>query len=90
MPEPIEAEFANPPIFSPAQEKHIQHAPIGDLHDDPDITANPSPTTTAAPSVHQHTTTHDTELEAGEKFTLVEFTPGAGEDPKEWGKGKKW
>ncbi|GHJ86014.1 hypothetical protein NliqN6_2416 [Naganishia liquefaciens] len=90
MPEPIEAEFAAPPIFSPAQEKHMQHAPIGDLHDDPDVTANPSPTTTAAPSVHQHTTMHDAELEAGEKFTLVEFTPGTGEDPKEWGKGKKW
>jgi hypothetical protein len=90
MPEPIEAEFANPPIFTDEQEKHIQHAPIGDLHDDPHATADPSPTTTAAPSVHQHTAAHDGELEVGEKFTLVEFEPGTGENPREWSKAKKW
>lgn len=90
MPEPIEAEFASPPIFSPEQEKHIQHAPLGDLHDDVDVSHDASPTTTAAPSVHQNTAAHDIEGEAGEKFTLVEFEPGTGENPKEWGKGKKW
>lgn len=90
MPEPLEAEFANPPIFTPQQEEHIQHAPIGDLHDDPDVNLDPSPTATAAPSVHQNTAVQDAQLEFGEKFTIVEFTLGIGENPKEWSKGKKW
>ncbi|KAJ9098900.1 hypothetical protein QFC19_006239 [Naganishia cerealis] len=84
MPEPIEAEFAQPPIFSSEQEKHLQHIPRGDLADDPDL--NASPTTTAAASVHN--TIGD--VENGEKVTIVEFTPGTGENPKEWSKGKKW
>jgi hypothetical protein len=85
MPEPIEAEFAQPPIFTSEQEKHLQHLPRGDLADDPDL--HPSATTTAAPSVHDHTTG---DIENAEKVTIVDFEPGAGENPKEWGKGKKW
>ena len=34
---PIEAELANPPIFTPEQEQHILHSPTGDLADDPDL-----------------------------------------------------
>ncbi|KAJ9123324.1 hypothetical protein QFC22_001523 [Naganishia vaughanmartiniae] len=85
MPEPIEAEFAQPPIFTSEQEKHLQHLPRGDLADDPDL--NPSATTTAAPSVH-HQTTGD--IENGEKVIIVEFEPGSPEDPKNWSKGRKW
>ena len=90
MPEPIEAEFANPPIFTPAQEEHIQHAPIGDLHDDIHAGAAHSPTTTAVPSVHGPSTFGEAGLEAAEKLIIVEFTPGSGEDPKSWSRGKKW
>jgi hypothetical protein len=34
---PLEAELANPPIFTPEQEAHIMHSPTGDLADDPDL-----------------------------------------------------
>lgn len=88
MPEPIEAEFARPPIFSDVQEKHLQHEPRGDLADDPDAAYNPSTTTTATPSIHDHGT--GTELEAGEKFNIVTFDVGSGENPKEWSRGRKW
>jgi hypothetical protein len=88
MPEPIEAEFARPPIFNADQEKHLQHEPRGDLADDPDAAYSPSPTTTASPSVHNHGT--GAELEAGEKFSIVTFEAGSGENPKEWTRGKKW
>ncbi|KAJ9107388.1 hypothetical protein QFC21_000838 [Naganishia friedmannii] len=86
MPEPIEAEFARPPIFSEAQEKHLQHEPRGDLADDPDAGYGPSTTTTAAPSIHNHGT--EAELEAGEKINIVTFE--AGESPKSWSVAKKW
>lgn len=83
---PFVAELASPPIFTPAEEYHLQHAPVGDLHDDSDLLQSPSPTTTAAHSTHGPTE----DLEAREKFTLVEFEPGSGENPKEWSNGKKW
>ncbi|KAJ9094569.1 hypothetical protein QFC20_006884 [Naganishia adeliensis] len=83
---PFAAELASPPIFTPEAEHHLQHAPFGDLHDDPDLLQSPSPTTTAAHSIHGPTE----DLEAREKFTLVEFEPESGENPKEWTKGKKW
>lgn len=34
---PLEAELANPAIFTPEQEAHILHSPTGDLADDPDL-----------------------------------------------------
>lgn len=85
---PIEAEFANPPILTPEIEEHILHAPNGDLADDPDVQVILSPTTTIAPSIHART--RDVEAEAGEKFTLVEFEKGSGENPKEWSRAHKW
>lgn len=83
---PIEAEFAVPPILSPELENHVLHAPIGDLVDDPDVQVTLSPSTTITPSIHAQTR----DVEAGEKFTFVEFEPGTGENPKEWSKGHKW
>lgn len=83
---PIEAEFAVPPILSPELEDHVLHAPIGDLADDPDVEVVLSPTTTIAPSIHARTK----DVEAAEKFTLVQFEPGTGENPKEWSKAHKW
>ncbi|KAJ9094562.1 hypothetical protein QFC20_006877 [Naganishia adeliensis] len=85
---PIEAEFANPPILTPEIEEHILHAPNGDLADDPDVQVILSPTTTIAPSIHARA--KDVEAEAGEKFTLVEFEKGSGENPKEWSRAHKW
>lgn len=82
---PIAAELASPPIFTPEAEHHLQHAPNGDLHDDPDLSLNPSPTQTAAHSIHSVR-----DLEASEKFTIVDFDRGSGENPKEWSKAKKW
>lgn len=39
---------------------------------------------------HQRHTNGDVEQTGDEKIVIVGFEPGAGEDPKEWGKGKKW
>ncbi|KAJ9098899.1 hypothetical protein QFC19_006238 [Naganishia cerealis] len=86
MPEPIEAEFARPPIFTDAQETHLQHEARGDLHDDPDAYGS-STTTTAVPSVHNEKRQRD--LETAEKFNIVTFEEGGGENPKEWSRGKK-
>lgn len=85
---PIEVELANPPILTPELEEHILHAPIGDLADDPDVQVILSPTTTITPSLHVRT--RDVEAHAGEKFTLVEFEKGSGENPKEWSRAHKW
>ncbi|ORY20787.1 spermine transporter [Naematelia encephala] len=88
MPEPIEAEFARPPIFSDVEEESFDdgdHEVPGDLDDtpfsEPSIVRSHS---RASTRVHRDVEKgHDGKI-------LVEFEAGKGENPKEWTKGKKW
>lgn len=84
MGEPIEAEFIYPPALTSAQEEQFRELDI----EGPLQRPTPSSDETAnarAPSLK--------ELERAftrQGVNVVQFTPGAGEDPREWTRGKKW
>jgi hypothetical protein len=78
MIEPIEAEFAQPPIFTNKQERRIDdetvEVPGG-------ITGTESDDNTRAGSP---------ENEKLKGKILVDFEPGTREDPREWNLTRKW
>jgi hypothetical protein len=75
MIEPVEAELARPPIFTNAQEQVLR---------DENVETN----STISTVVGNNRKPSDPEKAGGR--IIVDFEPGAGEDPREWGKGKKW
>ena len=78
MIEPIEAEFAIPPVYTDREERALQNQ-------ETDITSSPSSTTVTSQTPHQHHADPPTEKVQGE---MVKFDEG--ESPKEWSAGKKW
>ncbi|KIY53144.1 MFS general substrate transporter [Fistulina hepatica ATCC 64428] len=83
--EPIEAEFAVPPALTTAQEEEFRilerEGPLSDSVTQLDIDVDTAPAPDLA--VLSKTRTND-------GYHIVAFEPGAGEDPREWSKGKKW
>lgn len=92
MIEPVEAEMARPAVFTPKQEAELQNRDAeGDGAGAGAASSSASSTTLNHGPVHPQGGAVQGDIESGnEKYTLVEFEPGTGEDPKEWGKGKKW
>jgi hypothetical protein len=78
MIEPIEAEFAIPPVYTDREERALQGQ-------DNDIASNPSSTTVTSQSPHHDSADPPTEKVQGE---MVRFDEG--ESPREWSAGKKW
>jgi len=78
MIEPIEAEFAIPPVYTDREERALQNQ-------ETDITSSPSSTTVTSQTPHQHHADPPTEKVQGE---MVKFDEG--ESPREWSAGKKW
>ncbi|KAG6896494.1 hypothetical protein C0992_007949 [Termitomyces sp. T32_za158] len=81
--EPIEAELVFPPALSQAQEDEYRQLE----REGPLTSHNQTATTTVTDTISIH------ELEkqfSKQGFHVVEFTPGAGEDPREWSKTRKW
>ncbi|KII93524.1 hypothetical protein PLICRDRAFT_395433 [Plicaturopsis crispa FD-325 SS-3] len=84
--EPIEAEFASPPALSREQEEEFREVGHEGLFLPSDNASSPTHTLANVP-----TRLKDVERAFSEKgIKIVEFTKGAGEDPREWGKPKKW
>lgn len=82
MIEPVEAEFANPPVFNNTQEQVLRDEEV----------ERPGAVTGNAPSESDtHTLADHAALEAKAKGKiLVDFEPGTKEDPREWANGRKW
>ena len=78
MVEPIEAEFAIPPVYTDREERALQNH-------ETDIASNPSSTTVTSQSAPQVSMNSPTEKVQGE---MVSFD--GGESPREWSAGKKW
>jgi hypothetical protein len=78
MIEPIEAEFAIPPVYTDQEERALQNQ-------ETDIASNPSSTIVISQSPHQSHVDPPTEKTQGE---IVQFDEG--ESPREWSAGKKW
>jgi hypothetical protein len=94
MIEPVEAEFARPPIFNTAQERVLREEDV-ELGRAISNLAPPTNSVTSSNAPSQTATLHEEpktagELERGEKKIIVYFEEGAGENPREWSKGKKW
>lgn len=82
MIEPVEAEMAQPPVFTPAQERAIQNEEVERPGAVTQLTSTESDT---------HTLAEHAALEAKAKGKiLVDFEPGTREDPREWTNGRKW
>jgi hypothetical protein len=80
MIEPIEAEFAIPPVYTDREERALQGQ-----DNETDRESNPSSTTVTSQSPHHHSADPPTEKVQGE---IVRFDEG--ESPREWSAGKKW
>lgn len=81
MIEPVEAEFAQPPIYNNAQEEALQDEEI----------ERPGVVAARSRESDVHTLHEQAALEAKAKGRIiVDFEPGSKEDPREWSKGRKW
>ena len=78
MIEPIEAEFAIPPVYTDREERALQNQ-------ETDIASTPSSTTVISQSPHHGSADLPTEKVQGEILRFDE-----GESPREWSTGKKW
>ncbi|TRM63626.1 major facilitator superfamily domain-containing protein [Schizophyllum amplum] len=88
--EPLEAEFASPPALSKAQEDELREL------------EREGPLKSEAPSLTETVITHKNDTNgvpdldrlhtrrSRQGYNIVEFEKGAGEDPREWGKMRKW
>jgi hypothetical protein len=85
MIEPVEAEFAYPPIFSNAQEEALREEDVEVLGR---VTSAGDRRTSTGESTVIHRDPIDVEKAGGR--IIVDFEPGMGENPHEWGKGRKW
>lgn len=84
--EPVEAEFASPPVLTRAQEEEYRQ-----LEREGPLT--PYSSTQAPTPTYAGTSPDLTELEqthAKDGYLIVSFDKGKGEDPREWDKGRKW
>lgn len=79
MIEPIEAEMARPPVFNPRQEETLRDEEVE--HDGAIAGRQGSDINT----LHEHQ-----EAEKAKGRIIVDFEPGSREDPRNWGKGRKW
>ncbi|KAF8898032.1 MFS polyamine transporter [Gymnopilus junonius] len=93
--EPIEAEFARPPVLSREQEERFRTLEVERL---PSVLSRPP---THVPGTPDTATEYDRTPTIGtiddltnelkkEGYKIVEFEKGTGEDPREWSNGKKW
>ncbi|KAF8910195.1 MFS polyamine transporter [Gymnopilus junonius] len=93
--EPIEAEFARPPVLSREQEERFRTLEVERL---PSVLSRPPthvPGTPDTATAYDRTPTIGTVAELTDElkregYKIVEFEKGAGEDPREWSNGKKW
>ncbi|KAG6833256.1 hypothetical protein H0H87_009431 [Tephrocybe sp. NHM501043] len=80
--EPIEAEFVFPPALSQRQEEEYRHlereGPLSRASSHATVTDG----TLSVHDLEKYYTIHGVHI--------VEFEPGTGEDPREWGVGRKW
>lgn len=83
--EPLEAEFSFPPALSSAQDDEYREL----AHEGPlSLTKSAGGSTL---NVAEPTTVKDLEAAYEHRgIHIVEFEKGAGEDPREWGKARKW
>ncbi|ODN79495.1 hypothetical protein L202_03466 [Cryptococcus amylolentus CBS 6039] len=100
MLEPVEAEFAQPPIFNDRQEEALREEGIEESNTISNIKENPSVTAFKSDTIPSEATTlqgHHSEEQLPEKadiekghgdMIIVEFAEG--ENPKEWSKGSRW
>lgn len=101
MIEPVEAEFASPPIFTDRQESRLEEEDVespeadlrrGNSDASAATTLNETPSTERSVQHiigHEKTAHTQGDIEKGKSTkTIVEFGPG--ENPKTWSKGHKW
>lgn len=74
--EPIEAEFASPPVLTDEQEQQFRDEPLEGAN----LSRHASSPTVVG----------DVERSGAEKKKIVSFEVGARENPREWAKPKKW
>lgn len=74
--EPIEADFAAPPALSALRDAQFRELEV------------------EGPPPHFFASSSNSTIDVAEKaypgYHLVQFEPGAGEDPREWSYWKKW
>ncbi|THV06107.1 MFS polyamine transporter [Dendrothele bispora CBS 962.96] len=78
--EPVEAEFAHPPVLTRAQEDEYR-----ELAQEGPLSRSSTVTDTFTPTLEVLKQTY-----SKQGYKLVEFEKGKGEDPREWSKLKKW
>ncbi|KIM36325.1 hypothetical protein M413DRAFT_20550 [Hebeloma cylindrosporum] len=86
--EPIEAEFIRPPALSLEQEEELRNLEIENLRSQ--LSTQGTTAFADSPSVHTANIHELEQARTKEGYQIVEFDKGTGEDPREWGNGKKW
>ncbi|PPQ90717.1 hypothetical protein CVT25_005025 [Psilocybe cyanescens] len=88
--EPIEAEFARPPVLSKEQEEEFRTLELENIP--AHLSGSSTPGSVTYDGTHNQLTTIDElkKMRAKEGYKLVAFEKGLSEDPRDWGKGKKW
>lgn len=87
---PVEAELAAPPVFTEEEERTLRNEPTEVRR----LPSHPGPAPLHAKPAKQivnSSRSSQTDVEAAEqneKFISVDFDKG--ENPRDWGKGKKW
>lgn len=91
MLEPVEAEFAKPPIFSNQQEDALREEEI----EEPNLISDAGKQATSASdnsTLHGQQSSekiNEKDIEKGkDEHIIVQFDEGEG--PKQWSKGRKW
>ena len=80
--EPVEAEISRPPVYTDKQERQLANQDL-----------EPGSSSSSTPTLHDGSPSSEAlfDVEQGRKEkVLVQFEPGAREDPREWSKTKKW
>lgn len=89
--EPIEAELIRPPALSPEQEEEFRNLEIENLRSQLSRQATQGTTTYAgSPSIRTANAHELEQVRTKQGYQIVAFDKGNGEDPREWGNGKKW
>ncbi|KAL1408894.1 hypothetical protein Q8F55_005708 [Vanrija albida] len=86
MIEPVEAEFAQPPIFSNAQEEALEDQGVELVNSISRISRAHEPDEADGRTLHSH---HENEKDLKGRI-VVDFDHGHKEDPRSWSKGRKW
>ncbi|KAF9447352.1 MFS polyamine transporter [Macrolepiota fuliginosa MF-IS2] len=80
--EPIEAEFAYPPVLTQAQEEEYRQ-----LEKEGPLSGRTTPTVAGG---SPNSLSEVEQARKHEGYIIVQFDKGAGEDPREWSHGRKW